>query len=82
MLTPIEYDPIPCVSEAYIIFEDDERDTWHAVVSEAGKIEYIVDNEGNKYTSMEALKDKFIAAFTLEFQHTVGVHLNTERSNP
>lgn len=25
MLTPLEYDPIPCNADAYIIFENDER---------------------------------------------------------
>lgn len=80
MLTPLEYDPIPCVAESYIIFEDDERDTWHAVVSSAGKLEYIIDTENNKYTCMEALKAKGISAFTLEFQHTVGVHVTAQGS--
>lgn len=77
-LTPIEYDPIPCVANAYIIFENDERETWSAVVSEAGKLECIIDSHGNRYTSMEALKDRFISAFTLEFEHTVGLHVNCE----
>ena len=82
MLTPIEYDPIPCNAQAYIHFENDQTDTWDAVISAAGKIECLIDNQGNRYTSMEALKDGYVSAFSLEFEHTVGVHINTERSNP
>ena len=75
-LTPIEYDPIPCNANVYIHFENEQTTTWHAVVREAGKIEAIVDDNGNRYTSMEALKDKRVSAFALEFEHTVGVHVN------
>lgn len=77
-LTPIEYDPIPCVANVLIFFENEQTTTWHAVVREAGKIDAIVDNHGNRYTSMEALKDKGVSAFSLEFEHTVGVHVNAK----
>lgn len=76
-LTPIEYSPIPCNASVLIFFENEQTTTWCAVVREAGKVEAILDNDGNQYTSMEALKDRFVSAFTLAFEHTVGVHVNS-----
>lgn len=79
LTTPIEYDPIPCNADVSVFFENEQTaKTWNAVVREAGKVEAIVDNNDNRYTSMEALKDKGVCAFTLEFEHTVGVHDSPE----
>lgn len=72
-LTPITYDPIPCNADVLVFFENEQTATWSAVVNAAGEIAALIDNHGNKYTSMEALRDHHITAFTLEFEHTVGV---------
>lgn len=77
MRTPLAYNPIPCVAEAYMIFEDGKRETWDAIVSGAGQLECLIDAENNRFTSMEALHARGISAYTLEFQHTVGVRTQT-----
>ncbi len=72
-LTPIEYDPIPCNADVLVFFENDQTATWSAVINAAGQVAALIDTHGNRYTSMAALHDHKITAFTLELEHTVGV---------
>ena len=79
-LSPIEYDPIPCVASVLVFFENEQTETWGASVSAAGKIKALVDTQGRTHTSLQALHDQHVTAFTLEFEHTVGVLQTLERS--
>lgn len=71
--TPIAYDPIPCNADVLIFFENEQTATWRPVINAAGQVAVLIDTHGNRYTSMEALCDHHVTAFTLEFEHTVGV---------
>ncbi len=74
--TPLNYDPIPCVADAYVFFENEQRATWSAVVDRAGRLKCLIDPHGSRYHSMEELHDHHVTHFTLEFEHTVAVVTN------
>ena len=70
--TPITYHPIPESITAHVVFTDGEAQTWegHGGV---GKLDYLRDNEGGVYTTIESLKARGVQTFTLENMHEVEV---------
>ena len=70
--TPITYHPVPDVITVHVVFHDGEAQTWEGQGG-VGRIDYMRDNEGNIYTTAEALKARGVMMFVLENRHEVEV---------
>ena len=69
---PITYHAVADSITAHVVFLDGSTATWdgHGGV---GRLDYLRDNEGGIYMTMEALKDRGVLTFTLENMHEVAV---------
>ena len=70
--TPITYHPVADSITAHVVFLDGSTATWdgHGGV---GKLDYLREDDGGTYTTMEALKARGVRCFTLESMHEVEV---------
>ena len=69
---PITYHAVADSITAHIVFLNGTTAIWegHGGV---GELDYLRDNEGNIYTTIQALKDWGVLTFTLENRHEVAV---------
>ena len=70
--TPITYHPVADTIIVHVVFLDGSTATWdgHGGV---GKLDYLREDDGGTYTTMEALKARGVRCFTLENMHEVEV---------
>ena len=69
----IKYHAIPDQCEAEIFIENHGylEETWRAEISETGRINQLVDPEGNCYKTVQDLKNANVERFTLIGEHIV-----------
>ena len=69
---PITYHAVADSITAHVTFLDGSSATWNGHGG-VGELDYLRDNEGGIYTTMEALRDRGVRCFTLENLHEVEV---------
>ena len=70
--TPIIYHLVPDSIEVHVVFVGGVAEVWEGAGG-MGRLDYLTDNDGNVYTTMQALKKRGVRCITPENHHEIEV---------
>ena len=70
--TPIIYHLVPDSIEVHVVFVGGVAEVWEGAGG-MGRLDYLTDNDGNVYTTMQALKKRGVRCICIENRHEIEV---------